>query len=72
MAWKELYSHKPDSEQIERMIHIRSQYIELADYLLNVLPEGRPKSLAKTHLEDSLMRAIQAVALLGEKQEKGT
>lgn len=66
MAWKELYNHRPDDALAQRMIDLRSHYIGLGEIILKELPEGRSKSLAKTHLEESLMRAIQSLALLGE------
>lgn len=51
--------------QSETMGELRQRYINLAESLVDDLPAGRSQSLALTHLEDSLMRAIQALALQG-------
>jgi hypothetical protein len=50
---------------VESMGQIRQEYVDLAETLVGELPEGRSKRLALMHLEDSLMRAIQALALQG-------
>jgi len=71
MAWKELYFHTVNPDIVTKMAEVRSAYIELGKMILAELPESRAKSLAKTHLEDSLMRAIQALALQGEEQPQG-
>ncbi len=68
--WKRLESliyHKDiSSEMSERMCEVRQLYIDLAVWIIDEVPgETRSKSLALTHLEDSLMRTIQALALTG-------
>ncbi len=45
---------------------LRQRYVDLAVDILDSLPECRSKSLALTHLEESLTRAVQALALTGE------
>jgi hypothetical protein len=42
---------------------LRSVFRETAHHVNEVCPDGRLKSLAITHLEDALMRAIQAIAV---------
>lgn len=42
---------------------LREEYIALALKVAEIVPNGRDKSLAITHLEDSLMRAIRGVAI---------
>ena len=64
------YYHTVDAVTQNKMDILRSQYVKLADQLSTLLPEGRPKSIALTELENSLMRSIQAFAIAeGTKQE---
>ena len=42
---------------------LRRRFRELAHHVNDVCPDGRLKSLAITHLEDALMRAIQSIAV---------
>ena len=42
---------------------LRERYRELAHHVNTVCPDGRVKSLAITYLENSLMRAIQSIAI---------
>jgi hypothetical protein len=60
-----LYHSVSDPECVRIMIRVRGAYIALAATVLELVPAGRSRSLAMTHLEDSLMRAIQALALEG-------
>lgn len=41
---------------------LRERFRSLAHYVNDVCPDGRIKSLAITHMEDALMRSIQAIA----------
>ena len=50
---------------MELMEVYRQIYVDLAVSIKVDLPEGRSKSLALTHLEESLTRCIQALALKG-------
>lgn len=68
---KELYYHKVNSEIAAEMTDIREMYINVSEVLEEALPESRSKSLALTYLEDSCMRAIQALAMQGELIGKG-
>lgn len=61
------HSHIPD-DALQVMKKVRQEYVNLAMYLVKALPEGRSKSLALTYMEDSLMRAIQSMALTGEPE----
>ena len=70
MARDTLHFHTVrDMNNINLMEAVRKKYIELDEYLTSVLPQSRSASICFTHLEDSLMRAIQSIALLGEKKE---
>ena len=55
-----------DSVAAAHMEAIRLQYIALAEQVLALCPPTRARSLALTALEDSLLRAIQSLALTGE------
>ena len=63
------FYHRVESVIVqETMEHMRTAYKDLAGSLVRGLPDCRSKLLALTHLEDSLMRAIQALAIEhGEK-----
>ena len=60
---RDFHYHQVPEGTSNKMVVIREQYYALACLLL-VIPECREKSLALTHLEESLMRAIQALAVL--------
>ncbi len=64
---KTLLYHKDIPPEIaEEMTRLRQLYVDLAVTILEDIPgETRSKSLALTHLEDSLFRTIQALALHG-------
>jgi hypothetical protein len=67
-----LYHKVTDIGDIERMGYIREQYYKLYGMIKLNTPTGRSQALAITHLEDSLMRAIQAIAIeFGEPQPLG-
>lgn len=69
MARDTFHYHKIDADVAERMVYIRRLFIELAEFLEVLLPDGRSKALCLTHLEDALMRAIQSEAVAnGVKQ----
>jgi hypothetical protein len=51
---------KPKEDQIDRIEDIRVHYKELARFILDRVPEGRDKNIAKTKLEESCMWAIKA------------
>jgi hypothetical protein len=70
---KEFHYHKVSKETAEHMAEVRQKFYELASYLDTVLPPNqRATSICFTHLEESSMRAIQALALMyGEKVEIG-
>lgn len=54
--------HRPDTDKVQAHEDIRARCGELAHHLDHVLPPGREKSLAMTHLEDVMMWANAAVA----------
>lgn len=55
--------HQVSADTQYTMAAVRIEYYNLANTLLDWLPESRERSLALTHLEDSLMRAIQCLAI---------
>lgn len=55
--------HKPDSDaRIKGHETVRASCYELAKLLNVLVPEGREKSLATTHLEDVMMWANAGIA----------
>ena len=60
---EEFHYHKVSDDVATQMVIVRRKYHILATYLNNTLSESRSKSLALTELENSLMRAIQALAI---------
>lgn len=71
---KELLYHKiTDTDAIDRMSVVREAYYNLYTIVVLNTLRNRSQSIALTHLEESLMRAIQAIAVeYGEPQELGT
>lgn len=66
------YDHRIDEPTSAEMSIMRVAYIDLANLVDGLLEQSRSKSLAMTHLEDSLMRAVQGLAIdRGEKVEVG-
>lgn len=61
------YHTVPTGVQIQMAV-LRAQYVTLAVQLLRNGPPTHSQSLALTHLEDALMRAIQDMALTGVPQ----
>lgn len=56
-----------DPEVVKVFEAIREQAYEFAEAIFNFVPEGRNRSMAITHLEDAVMRAIKGVALNQEE-----
>jgi exoribonuclease R len=54
--------HKANAERQLEHEAIRSRCRDLAETLNDLLPEGREKSLAMTHLEEVMMWANAAIA----------
>jgi hypothetical protein len=54
--------HRPHGEVVEMHEGARSQTRKLAEYMNEVLPEGREKSLVITKLEEALFWANAAIA----------
>jgi hypothetical protein len=54
--------HAPKNGQVERYQRIRDAAHELASLVNDECPESREKSLAVTHLEQSVMWANAAIA----------
>lgn len=57
------YHQVRDQKLMDKMTCVRLEYVSLAETVLDLCPESRALSLAMTHLEESLMRAIQSLAL---------
>lgn len=53
--------HKPDEAKIEKITQIRSEAKKLAHLIDELVPAGRDKSLAITHLEDVERRASAGI-----------
>ena len=68
---KSFQYHVVSEAQAEEMALIRSLYYETAKAVSGICPEGRSQSLALTYLENSLMRAIQSIALEGQAIDIG-
>ncbi len=51
---------------VKQMSDIRQMYINLGSVIVETVPNSRSRGLALAYLEDSLMRAIQALALSGK------
>lgn len=54
--------HAPDDAKRLRHEQVRAACLELARALDELCPDGREKSLAITHVEDSMMWANAAIA----------
>jgi len=54
--------HKPSEAKAETHARVREGCLTLADWLNQVLPESREKSLAVTHLEEVMLWANAALA----------
>jgi hypothetical protein len=65
---KTLLYHVVPKHIQEDMVEIRVQYIQLALTVLRNTEYSRSQSIALTHLEESLMRTIQGMAMRGTPQ----
>lgn len=54
--------HKPTDETIPLHQEVRSSISELGHWLIDILPEGREKSLALNHLQEVSMWSNAAIA----------
>ena len=61
---KTLLYHKVSPVGLERIAFVRQQYYNLGKLMLECCPESRATSLAMTHLEESLHRAIQSIVFV--------
>jgi len=66
MSFKDLENrftfHPASSEQAELYQYIRAEARNFAEYLDSVLPESREKSLAVTHLEETVFWANASIS----------
>lgn len=51
----------PSSDEKVRVANVAEVFHEFAAWLNNELPDGRPKSLALTNLETSIMWAVKSI-----------
>lgn len=58
-----LTNHSPDDQQIVWIEQLRKAADELCRVIDSVCPESREASLAKTHLEESVMWSVKSVVL---------
>jgi hypothetical protein len=63
-----VYHADMSQDTMFKMDTLRQHYIDLAVQITEYVPECRSKSNCLTHLEESLMRCIQALAMQGEPQ----
>ena len=54
--------HAPDPDRARRHETVRARCRELAAFIDELVPDGREKSLAITHLEDTMMWVNAAIA----------
>jgi len=58
-----LTNHTPDREQIERIEAIRDAGKDMAKVIASYCPDSRERSLAATHLEETVMWAVKCIVL---------
>lgn len=56
-------NHKPTEEQIEAIENIRYYADVLCSAIDSLTPHSREASLAKTHLEETVMWAVKSIVL---------
>lgn len=61
---RSLTNVRPSDEAIRRIEQFREQAKELVDVIFDVIPESRERSLACTHLEETVMWGVKAICLL--------
>jgi len=62
-AERNMTNHPPASEVVvERYEQLREDFKELAQYIDQICPASREKSLAFTYLEQALMWAVASIA----------
>lgn len=55
-------NHPPSPAQIQVIEHMRSQFIDLGEYVQEICPPGREAGLAYDALEQALMWAVASIA----------
>ena len=56
-------NHTPTEDQIEKIERIRQAADDLANVIDEVTPQSREASLAKTHLEETVMWGVKSIVL---------
>lgn len=65
---RSLTNQPPSGDHVvERFDHIRAIAKDLGDAIITKAPQSREQSLALTHLEETVMWAIKAIALHQEE-----
>jgi hypothetical protein len=60
--------HPPQPDQVAKYTNIRKTAYTFANLLNELVPDSREKSLAITHLEETVMWANAAIARSGDEQ----
>lgn len=60
---RSLTNQKPTTEQLQRIEDLRQVAKSLALAIVGLCPSSRERSLAATHLEETVMWAVKAIAL---------
>ena len=58
-----LTNHTPNDEQVIRILEIRDGAMTLGKMIANHCPDSRERSLAVTHLEETVMWAVKSIVL---------
>lgn len=67
MGTNKFYSKKLSDDQLNRVDTVRQNFTQLYDFLDEIIPNGREKSLYITKLEEACMWAVKAIS---EEQEE--
>jgi hypothetical protein len=59
------YHKPPDPGRVAAHVHIRESGLELAEFIDNVVPDGREKSLSITKIEEAVFWANAGLARHG-------
>lgn len=60
---RSLTNIKPSEDAIERIEQLREAAKSLGHQIIDLCPDGREKSLALTHLEETVMWGVKSIVL---------
>lgn len=63
---RNMTNHRPDEKRIVAIEALRFEAKSLGQTIVDLCPPGRERSLAITHLEDAVMRAVQSIVTEGK------